>query len=104
MKHFMVLNPVGPHTPGQVIAISPEDEKRGVLPKRLIDLGAIREATEEESADAVQYGTTDPDRYLNPIPYVEPKPEAVKSAGGSRNAKQTEREAKASGAEDKNAE
>ena len=77
MKHFMVLTQVGPHLPGEVIAISPENEKAGILPERLIALNAVREATEDESGDAVLWGTNDPDRYLQPIPQVEPKLPAV---------------------------
>lgn len=86
MAKYTVVSPTGPHGPGEVVEISDEHVKKGGVDiARLVGLGAIREATDEEAeGEVVPLGTS----YLNPlpqpIPLVEPKPEAIKPTGGKR--------------------
>lgn len=79
MALYVVLSPLGPHLPGQVIDVTDEQVAAGAIEiQRCLDLGALREAPATEADDAVVlFGTNDPDRYLRPIPRVDPTPEAV---------------------------
>jgi len=54
-KAFVTIANVGGHMAGEVIRFSADDVSRGVDVERLLALGAIREATPDESAAAVPY-------------------------------------------------
>lgn len=48
MPHYVVLKSVGPHEPGEIVEITEDHANAGVDVQRLLDLEAIREASDEE--------------------------------------------------------
>jgi hypothetical protein len=75
-KHFMLLHQIGLHMPGSVIHFtkthltSASDKGTGISVKRLLGLGAIREATPEEAEASMEYGTGDPESGMQAFPPV----------------------------------
>ncbi len=66
VQHTMV----GVHRLGDVVTFAKDDiEKVGVDVKRLLHLGALREASSEEAGNATPYGTTN-EELITPIPPV----------------------------------
>jgi hypothetical protein len=73
MTKYVTEHAVGPHLAGEVIEFTDKHAEMGVDVKRLLRLGAIREANSTEAQLAVEYGNPQADE-LQPIPQVPYEP------------------------------
>lgn len=73
MAKFVTLHSVGVHNVGELIEIAKKHEEAGVDIKRLLRLGAIRQATKDDEGEATPYGVAQ-DVTLASIPPVNAAP------------------------------
>lgn len=97
-KAYYVIHQISTHMPGSVIHFtenhlkSASDGGTGVSTERLLGLGAMREATDKEAKDSVEYGTGDAVAGLIPFPSVPFDPTlpeaAIPDTSGTSNIKE----------------